>query len=232
MARITRKELKTDKFAQEIEQTVTFFEEHRAAIIRFGSLAVVVALLVFGYIVYSRHRHTARQDALYQALEAIDAPVAAAPGTPGLNFPNQAAKDQEVIKRLTALRVDYAGSDEASVAGYYLATTLAEQGKQAEAEKILQDVAENGSSQYAALAKLSLAHIYFGSGKADLGEKTLRDLIDHPTTFVTKEQATIALARALKDTKPQEAHKLLQPLLNKPGEASQMATALNSEIPQ
>ena len=40
MSRITRKELKTDKFALEIGHTVTFFEEHRQEIIRYGGVAL------------------------------------------------------------------------------------------------------------------------------------------------------------------------------------------------
>ena len=40
----------------------------------------------------------------------------------------------------------------------------------------------------------------------------LRDLIAHPTIFVSKEQATITLARYLAPKKPAEARKLLDPL--------------------
>ena len=36
MSRITRKELKTDKFALEVEHTVSLFEQHRQEIIRYG----------------------------------------------------------------------------------------------------------------------------------------------------------------------------------------------------
>ena len=46
MARITRKELKSDKFALEVGQTVSFFEEHRQEILRYGAIALGVAVLV------------------------------------------------------------------------------------------------------------------------------------------------------------------------------------------
>ena len=45
----------------------------------------------------------------------------------------------------------------------------------------------------------------------------LRDLIAHPTIFVSKEQATITLARYLAPKKPAEARKLLDPLRAEPG---------------
>jgi hypothetical protein len=38
VARITRKELKSDKFALEIGHTVTFFEDHQKVLIRYGGL--------------------------------------------------------------------------------------------------------------------------------------------------------------------------------------------------
>ena len=46
MARITRKELKTDKFALEVGHTVDFFEEHHTEIVRYGAAALVVIAIV------------------------------------------------------------------------------------------------------------------------------------------------------------------------------------------
>ena len=81
-----------------------------------------------------------------------------------------------------------------------------------------------------ALAKLSLAQIYFGDGRDAQGEKTLRELIDNPTDFVSKEQATISLARFLAPKKPAEARKLLEPLRSQPGAVSQVALSLIGEL--
>jgi thioredoxin-like negative regulator of GroEL len=108
----------------------------------------------------------------------------------------------------------------------------AEQGNLGEAEKQLLAASESADEKYASLAKLSLAQIYFASGRADQGEKLLRGLIEKPTVFVSKEQATISLARHLMSTKPAEARKLLRPLLSKPGGVGQVAIALSAEIPQ
>ena len=56
MARITRKELKTDRFALEVGHTVDFLEEHRGLILRIGGAALVVILLVAGIVYYRRHQ--------------------------------------------------------------------------------------------------------------------------------------------------------------------------------
>ena len=114
-----------------------------------------------------------------------------------MNFPTQEAKDQAAIRVFTELQSKYSGSDEGVIAQYYLGSIKADQGKLAEAEKCFQDVAHKADDKYASLAKLSLAQIYFADGRVDQGEKTLRELIANPTIFVSKEQATISLARYL-----------------------------------
>jgi predicted negative regulator of RcsB-dependent stress response len=230
--RITRKELKSDKFAQELGLTVNFFEKHRKDALRYGGAALLIVVLALGYMYYSRSRHAARESALFQAMQAQGAPVGAASQAGQLSFPTQQAKDDEVAKRFSDLRSSYSGSDEATVAGYYLAAIKAGQGKLAEAEKGFLEVASSGNGNYASLAKLTLAQIYFSDGRADQGEKTLRELIDNPTVLVTKDQATLALARALAAKKPAEARKLLQPYLGKSGSSAQVAANLNAAIPE
>ena len=232
MSRITRKELKSDKFALEVEHTVTFFEEHRQEIIRYGGIAVVVAALIAGYLVYRGHQHGAREEALAQAIQVQDAPVGA-PASPGaLSFPTQAAKDAATTKVFTDLKNKYPGTAEAQTAQYALGAIEADQGKLAEAEKSFQEVAQNGDAQYASLAKLSLSQIYFSDGRNSQAEAVLRDLMAHPTAFVSKDQAALALARYLVVKNPAEARKLLDPLRTVPGTVGQIAISMYSELPQ
>jgi hypothetical protein len=150
----------------------------------------------------------------------------------GLSFPTQEAKDAEALRVFTDVRSKYSGSDEGEVAQYYLGAIKADQGKLAEAEKLFLDVADKGSKDYASLAKLSLAQIYFSDGRNEQGEKVLRDLMEHPTIFVSKEQAAISLARFLAPKKPAEARKLLEPLRTQPGQVSQIALTMLGELPQ
>lgn len=231
MARITRKELKSDKFALEVEHTFTLFEEHQQEIVRYGGIALAVIALIFGYLWYANHQRGVREEALARAIQVQEAPVG--PPSPGqnLNFPSQEAKEQAATRAFTDLQNQYAGKDEGLIAAYYLASIKADQGKLAEAEKGFKDVADKADARYASLAKLSLAQIYFADGRADQGERMLRDLIAHPTIFVSKEQATITLARYLSAKNPAEARKLLDPLRAEPGSVGQVALSLYSELP-
>ncbi len=231
MARITRKELKSDKFALEVEHTVTFFEEHQKEIIRYGTIALAVVVLIFGYMIYSRRQHTQREQALARAIQVQESPVG--PPTPGVNnnFPTQEAKDQVALKAFTEVQTRFPGSMEGDIAEYYLGAIKADQGKLAEAEVNFKKVADQGDAKYASLAKLSLAQIYFSDGRADQGEKLLRDLMAHPTIYVSKEQATVTLARFLLHSKPAEARKLLDPLRTQRGAVGQVALQLYGELP-
>jgi predicted negative regulator of RcsB-dependent stress response len=233
VARISRKELKTDTFALEVEHTVTFFEEHKQDLVRYGGVALAIAVLIVGYVFYSRHQHGKRETALYHAIQVEEAPVG--PLQPGqsvtMNFPTQEAKDQQAVKEFADIASAYSGSTEGAIAHYYLGTIYADQGKLAEAEKAFKEVADKGDAKYAALAKLALAQIYFADGRDNQGTALLQDLMAHPTLFVSKEQAALTLARFLIHKNPAEARKLLDPLRSQPGAVGQTAVSLYTELP-
>ena len=233
MARITRKELKADKFALEVEHTVTLFEEHKQEIVRYGAVVLVVVLLAVAFYFYRGRQHSAREAALSRAIQVQETSVGPpAPGSATAStFPTQQVKDQAATKVFTDLKNQYSGSEEGEIAQYFLGTIQANQGKLAEAEKSLQEVAAKGDEKYASLAKLSLSDLYFAQGKTDQGKKVLEDLAAHPTIFVSKEQAQLALARNLIPVRPAEARKILDGLRNTPGSVSQVALTLYGQLP-
>jgi predicted negative regulator of RcsB-dependent stress response len=230
VSRITRKELKTDQVALQVEHGLSFFEHHQKEFGKYAGIAAVVAVLIFGYTIYSRNEAGKREAALANAIRVQEAGVGVS-GNGGLAFPTQEAKDAESVKAFTDLHSKYSGSDEGDIAQYYLGSIKADQGKLAEAEKLFAEAAQKADKKYASLAKFSLAQIYFADGRAAEGEKMLRELIDRPTLFVSKEQATLALARALAPTKPAEARKLLEPLRSAKGSVSTLALNLIAELP-
>ena len=232
MARITRKELKSDKFALEVGQTVSFFEEHRQEILRYGAVVLGVAVLIAGWLVYQKHQRAGREEALASAILVQEAPVGAPPNSGGITFPTQAAKDEATTKAFSGLAAKYPGSTEGAVAQYYLGAIAADESKMAEAEKHFQDVAQHGNDNFASLAKLSLAQIYYSDGRDTQGEALLRDLIEHPTALVSKDQATITLARYLMVKRPAEARKLLDPLKIVNSPVGHLALTLSGQLPQ
>jgi predicted negative regulator of RcsB-dependent stress response len=230
--RLTRKELKTDKFALEVGHSVEYVTEHKKQFIRYGSIAaaiVLIAVVVYGVLAY---RAGVRQDALRIALQIQDTPVGE-PQTPGQQtYPTEEAKNTELKKALTDVGTKYDGSQEGAIAHYYLGAMAADQGDLAAAERYLRDTIDNGGENYASMAKLSLASVLQAANKGAEGESLLRSLVDNPTTFVSKEQATIALARYIAFSKPEEARKLLEPLRTDRSAISRAALTALSDIPQ
>jgi lipopolysaccharide biosynthesis regulator YciM len=184
------------------------------------------------FSIYTRHQHTAREAALSRAIQVEEAPVGGQiqSGTTNM-FPTQQVKDDVAIKYFTEVQTKYPSSDEGEVAQFWIGSIRSGQGNLADAAKSFQEVAQKGDERYASLAKLALAQVYFAQGKMDDGRKVLEDLMAHPTIFVSKDQATIALARALMVTKPDEARKLLEPLRSQANSVGQVALSLYGQLP-
>jgi predicted negative regulator of RcsB-dependent stress response len=231
VARITRKQLKSDKFAQEVGLTVTFFEEHQKDVFRYGGIGVAVVLLIGGFLIYKRHEHAVRQEELGKAIRIQESPVATVAASGQQTFPTQDAKDQAAIKAFSDIASKSSGSDEGAIAEYYLGAIHSDQGKLGDAEKNFLDVATHGDKNYASLAKIALAEIYFSDGRFDTGVKTLRDLLDHPTIFVSKEQAAISLARHYTGRNNAEARKLLAPIKDGKTPVASIAQMMYAQLP-
>lgn len=230
MDRVTRHDLKTDKFVEEVGQTVHYVDEHRSELIRYGGIALAVIVLAAGGWFFYQSRKAERQVALMHAVETYNAPIMPTPRDGVKSFTTQADKDKALGKELNDLATKYSGSDEGAAALYMLGLNAADAAKLDEAERYLKRAAEEGGAEYSSLAKLSLAQLYAGTGKQADAEKLLRGLIDNPTMFVAKDQATLVLARIIGKTKPEEAKKLLEPLRTVNGPISRIAIQAIAEI--
>jgi len=210
--RKTRKNLKSDKFAQEVTSIWDWMGEHRTEVTRYGSVALAVVLVAAGIFYYVRHQANVREDALGAALRIDNAGVGANPQPGMLNFATQQEKDQAWQKAFTDVATKYHGTQEGAIAEMYLASAANDKGNLAEAEKRYKDVMDSAPAPYASMAGVALAQAYAADGKTDEAEKLLREYIAHPTVTVSKDEATIELANVIAKTKPDEARKMLEPL--------------------
>ena len=234
MARLSRKELKSDKFALEVQHSVEYVTEHRQQLIRWGGVGVAVVILVVAFFVYRNHERGVRQEALHQAMQIQNANVGQQTGNQFmLSFPTEADREKAAIKAFTDLASKYPGTEEGALADYFLGTNAADAGNYAEAQKDLQRVLDYGNQNFTSIAKLSLANVYASEGRLADGEKLIQSVIDHPTTLVSKEEATLSLGRLVAQSDPQRARKLIEPLRSSPRAAvSRAAITAIGEIPQ
>jgi predicted negative regulator of RcsB-dependent stress response len=228
---VHRKELKHDKFVEQVGHSVEYAAEHREQMIKWGGAALAVLVVAAGIYWYISYQHSVRQEALHNAMNSYEAGV----GTNGneylKSFPTQADKDKAVIKDLSEVASKYNGKEEGRIAQYFLGLYYADKGNMADAEKQLKPVAESGKDAYASQAKLSLAQVYESTGRLADAEKLLRSVLDDPTILVSKEQATIALAKVLSKKNPAEARKMLEPLRAERGPVSRAAITALGDIP-
>ncbi len=229
MAKISRKDLKTDLFAMEVEHTVGYVAHHKGQIARYAAIGGTVVVAALGGYLYMSGQRTARMQALGEAAQVLETPVGA-DQSGGPSFATKDARDKEALKLFTNVASKHAGSTEGIAARYYLAMLTLDQGRTAEAEKMLKEVADSGGKEYASIAQLSLAELQANAGRAADAEKILRSLVDHPTILVSKEQATISLARVVAKSKPDEARKLLEPLAKERSVISRNAITALGEL--
>lgn len=212
MDKHTRKELKSDKFALEVQHSVEFVSGHRQQMIQWGGLAVALVLIVAGVIYYRNYQHTTRQEALHQAMRIQNSNVGPSQSEYLIAFPTADARRTAVLKAWGDLAAKYPGTDEGRIAEYFLGTNAADAGNLAEAEKHFKAATEGGKEPYASMGKLALAQIYAAQGHLKDGIALIQSVIDHPTVMVSKETATLAMADLLRNSDIQRAKKLVEPL--------------------
>jgi predicted negative regulator of RcsB-dependent stress response len=211
MDRHTRKELKTDKFAQGVGTGFEFLSEHRGQATRWGSIALAVVVVVGGIWLYRGHQATLRTELLAKAMQVDDATVGA-PQPPRMNFATAEEKEKARIAAFANVAAKYPGSQEGAIAQLAVAAAQADKGQIDDALKTFQNIMDTAPDPYNSVAKSSIAQIEVSQGKTDEAEKLLRQLVDKPTMFVSKEQATLDLAQVIAKKNPAEARKLLEPL--------------------
>jgi hypothetical protein len=229
--RQTRKNLKSDKFAQEVTHSFEFVAEHRNEVLRYGAIGVAVVVLAVAIFFYMRHQEGVREEALAQAIRVDVATVVPAPPQPGgLSFPTVAEKDKARQTAFVDVAAKYHGTQEGAIAAFYLASDAVDKGNLADAEKRYKDVMDSAPKQYSAMARMALAQVYEAQGKTTEAEKLLRDAVANPTATVSKEQATIQLALLQSKTNPCAARKELEPLRSERTAVSRAAVQALGDI--
>ncbi len=209
---MTRHELKEqlehDQFTETISGFVEYASTHRQELIRWVAIAVIVLVVAGGSFWYVRHRNSVREQDLNNAFAIADRPVG--PAAPGVaSFPNQAAKDQALLKAFSDVVAKDGGSKQGLIAEYYLGALKAKNGNVKGAEANLSHVADS-SSQVAPLAKIALAQLYAGDNKLPQAQTLLQSLVNKPSDLVSRAQAQILLAHLDEASNPQRAKQLLQ----------------------
>lgn len=230
----TRHQLKQDAFSratiEAAEKTAHWTVEHRSTLIVSVIVAVVVlAAVIGGWYYFSVQDEKASLD-LTQAVRTLDTPLrpAGAPEQPDFpTFESARARNEAAKKQFQAIVDKYPHTRTADMAHYFLGVTASNLSDNASAERDFKDVASSGNRELSSIAKFALAGLYGQSNRTKDAVTLYQELINKPTTSVSKVTAQLQLAELYQNSNaPLDAKRIYEQVKKEnPGnEAGQLAT--------
>jgi len=230
----TRHQLKQDAFSRATigaaEKTADWTVEHQTTLI----IAVIAAVVVIGGVIggwyYLNTQDEKASLDLGVAVRTLDTQLRPA-GTPEQpDFPTfTSAKEraETAQKQFQAIVDKYPHTRTADMAHYFLGVTAQTLSDNAAAEKNFKEVASAGNRDVSAVAKDALASLYGQTNRTKDAVAIYQELINKPTTSVSKVAAQLQLAELYQNSnQPLDAKRLYEQIKKEnPGnEASQIAT--------
>lgn len=233
MAGLSRKDLKHDRFVEEVGESVRFFRSHRNQVIG-GAVLVIAAIVgVSSWVGYQRSQAEAAQLALQEAVRLYHGTVTTEPRAGVITFATTGERMRRTTDAFEQLKLDFPSSESAVASEYYLALLEVEDGKTSEARERLQRLVSGSSKgNYVNPARLTLAQMLAREGKIDEARGEFESLIKNPSAIVPAERAKLELARMLVEHDPAAAKPLLEELSTVQGPVSAAASLALSRLPQ
>ena len=230
----TRHQLKQDAFSrvtlEAAEKTAHWTVEHQTTLIIAGIIvALVLAAGVGGWYYLSVQDEKASLE-LTQAVRTMDRPLRPA-GTPEQpdypTFTSVKERTEAARKQLQAIVDKYPHTRTADMAHYFLGVTAIDLADNNAAESNFKEVVSVRNRDLASVAKLALASLYGQTNRTKDAVALYQELINKPTTSVSKVTAQMQLADLYQNSnQPLDAKRIYEQVKKEnPGnEAGQLAT--------
>lgn len=168
MDRQHRRELKHDRFVDEVGSLTVRARENQRVLLAITLGVVAIAVLIYGTMLYRSNRENKAQLALGRAIEAMESPlVQEGTPNPAAKFKTEDERLSKVEPMFREVRDKYSSSDAADVAGLFLARIAANKNDVATAKKMLAEfVAEHPKHVLVGGARYSLYDLRISSGEA------------------------------------------------------------------
>jgi TolA-binding protein len=200
MDRQQRRDLKHDKFVDEIGSLSTRARENQRLLLTITGSAVLIAVLVYGIYFYRSNREEKAQLALGKAMETIESPLLPAPGAqpaPTAKYKTEAEKTAAADTQLKAVESSYGGTNAADVASLYLARIAAEKGDVANARKRLESyIHDNPKTILTPGARYSLYRLRIDNGESAQVAQELQAEIAKSDSAIPSDAILALLAHA------------------------------------
>ena len=229
MANFTRRDLKSDRFAEEVGHQVEYLSHHRKGFFGAVTAIIVVVAAVLLYSSWRSERRQEAQQALQEALRLYHGEVTADPRMGMVTFATTGERFRRTTEELEKVKSEH-GGEFGAAADYYLALLAVERDEPEEAQRLLQSAVDGADERYSSLARLALAELLSDLGQADEARRHFDYLIEHPSAVVPKARAQLELGRHLMQTDPEQARTTLEQLMSQPGPAGVAAGVLLRQL--
>lgn len=236
----TRHQLKQDAFSrvtiEAAEKTAHWSAEHRNTLAVAAAVLVVIAGGIAGGWYYLSAQNEKASLDMTQAIRTLQAQLrpAGAPAQPGVpSFTSAKERAEAAKKQFQTIESKYSHTRSADMARYFLGVTSATEGDNTTAESDFKSVAAAGGKEVSSIAKLALADLYGNTNRVKEAETIYQELINKPTTAVSKVTVQLQLAELYQNNnRPLDAKRLYEQIKkDNPGnEAGQMATQKLAEL--
>jgi TolA-binding protein len=236
----TRHQLKQDAFSRvtigAAEKTADWTVQHRQTLI-ISIIVVVVAIGgVLGGWYYLNIQDEKASGDLAIAVRTMETQLrpAGQPEQPDFpTFTSVKERAETARKQFQAIVDKYPHTRTADMAKYFLGVTSTTLADNATAERDFKEVASSGNREVSSLAKDALASLYRDTKRTKEATALYQELINKPTTTVSKVTAQLQLADLYQNSnQPLDAKRLYEQVKKEnPGnEAGQLATQKLSEL--
>jgi predicted negative regulator of RcsB-dependent stress response len=204
---ISRKELKKDEVRDTLAHGAEALLSHQKSTIVLVAVAIVAAVCVYGWRMYTQTRAEHAESSFNSAMEIFQAPVG--PPQPGqLTYSNESKKFTDAEQAFSKISQHYGGTRAGQMAAYYAALCNEKLGNNALAEKWLQGLRDSKDADVAPMAKFELAGLDARNGKTDQAIDLYKQLLAQTSILVPKPEVMLALANCYSAKDPAQAAKL------------------------
>lgn len=236
--KLTRKEITEDSVHESIVSLVDFLAIHKKKIIILGTIAVLVALGIYGGLIFLEKKEIQAQEILGRGIDfyhaEIDPDAADDPYGKGTDaaFRSESLKYQAAAGEFSSIVSGYGYSKISVIARYYLGLTQLKLGETEEAVRNLEEAANNSKGRIVGyLAQKVLAQHHEASGNYGEAKAILERLIDDVKYDLPKDDLSMQLAGILiAEGNNGEAVKVLQEATSQGSEFSSFRQKLMTEL--